>query len=130
MVRLWIFHRHVRVAQERGHRQKHPRLRPSHVRGPDGAKAKDPIIKEAPIVPHVIHGPFEYRARQWDVGRVEISKRKERDDALRHTVNVHRTCLVMEVSNCTVVTEKVCSVEVEAASYAGFELRCLSIPGN
>src|SRR5260370_30378944 len=56
------YHRPVRFTQERGHGQKHPSLRPSHIRDSDGTKAQDAIVKETPLIPHVIHGPLEHRA--------------------------------------------------------------------
>src|SRR2546428_4157068 len=96
-------HRYVRFVQKRGKCQEHPRLRPPHIRGPDGARAKHSIVKEASIIPHVIHGPPEVGMRQSDIAGVEISKREECDDALRHTMNVDRIGAVMKVSNCTVL---------------------------
>src|SRR2546427_5325879 len=106
-----MLHRHVRFVQKRGKCQEHPRLRPPHIRGPNGAKAKHLLVKKAPIVPHVIHGPPEDRMCYSDVARVEISKREECDDALGHTMNVDRVVTVMKVFCCTVLPEKVGAVE-------------------
>src|SRR5260370_41904230 len=90
----------------------------------------DPIVKEAPVIPHVIHGPLEYRTRQIDIARVEVFKRQERDDALRHAVNVHGVRAVMKVSGCAVLAEKAGSVELEPAPDARFELHCSAIAAN
>src|SRR6266436_5957134 len=54
------YHRPVRFTQERGHGQKHPSLGPSHVWDSDSAEAQDAIVKKAPLIPHVIHGPLEH----------------------------------------------------------------------
>jgi len=65
-----------------------------------------------------------------DIARVEISKREECDDALRHTMNVDRIGAVMKVSGCTVLSKKVGPVELEPSADARFELRCLRVPAN
>src|SRR5437879_12369436 len=106
-----MLHRYVRFVQKRGYCQEHPRLRPPHIRGPDGARTKHSIVKEAPIVPHVIHGPPEDGLRQSDIARVNLSKREECDDALRHTIHVDRTVTLWNVSACTVRPAKVATVE-------------------
>ena len=93
-------------------------------------EAKYAIVKEAPFIPHVIHGPLEHRARQFDIARIDVLKCKERDDALRHTMNIHGICSVVEISGRAVLTEKVGSVELEPAPDARFELRCSGIASN
>jgi len=90
----------------------------------------DAIVKEAPVIPHMIHGPLEYRTRQIDIARVEVFKREERDDALRHAVNVHGVRAVMKISGCAVLAEKAGSVELEPAPDARFELHCSGIAAN
>src|SRR2546428_10848487 len=120
-----MLHRYVRFVQKRGYCQEHPRLRPPHIRGPDGARAKHSIVKEAPIVPHVIHGPPEDGGRQSDIARVKLSKREECDDALRHTMNVDRIVTGMKVSGGTVLPKKGGTVVLEPASGAGVKLQCL-----
>ncbi len=78
----------------------------------------------------MIHCPLEYRTRQIDIARVEVLKREERDDALRHGVNVHGVRAVMKISGCAVLAEKVGSVELEPAPDARFELHCSGIAAN
>src|SRR5882672_9784559 len=119
-----------RYAQERGQGQKHPGLGPSHVGDSDGTEAQDAIVKKAPLIPHVIHGPLEHRARQFDITRIEVFKRKERDDTLRHTVNVHGIRAVVKISGRAVRAEKVGLVELEPAPDARFELHCSGIAAN
>ena len=93
-------------------------------------EAKYAIVKEAPFIPHVIHGPLEHRTRQFDIARVEVFKPKERDDALRDTMNVNGIRAVMKISGRAVLAEKVGSIDLEPAPDARFELRCSGIAAN
>src|SRR5216683_698908 len=127
---FWRSHQRVRFAQECGHGQKHPSLGPSHVCDSDSTEAQNAIVKKAPLIPHVIHGPLEHRARQFGIFRVEVFKRKERDDTLRHTMNVHGIRAVVKISRRAVRAEKVGSVELKTAPDTRFELHCSGIAAN
>src|SRR5712692_4031091 len=110
-----MFRHFIRFTEHRGERQKHPRLGPPHVGSLDRAQSKNPVVEESPLVPHVIHGPSECRARELDIGWVETIERERRDDALRHGVNVYRVSGVVKVSRGAVLTEKVSAVELKTA---------------
>ena len=68
--------------------------------------------------------------RQANIVRVEISKREECDDALRHAMNVHRIGAIMKVSGSTVLAEEVVPIELEATADGRFELRRLQVAGD
>ena len=82
------------------------------------------------MVPHTLHGPAKNPVCQRNVLRIEMPKANERDDTLSNTMDVHRIVAVVEILDCTTFSEKVCAVELEAASHAGIELRSRGILGN
>ena len=59
-----------------------------------------------------------------------MTELRERQNALRDTVDVDRICTVVEVSGRTVITEKMIAVKFEAAAKVGLELIGVQIPAN
>ena len=120
----------MRTAEQRRHREKHPGQRPPHIGCTNRAKTQDSVVEKAPLIPHMIHGPLEHRARQGNIARVEILKRDKSNDALRDAVNIDGIRAVMEIADGAVLTEKVLSIEMKTLYETGIEFRCTEIPAN
>jgi len=51
-----------------------------------------------------------------------MAKSKQGDDTLSNTMDIYWISAVMEISDCTISSEKVSAVKLKTASDAGFEL--------
>ena len=120
----------MRIAEQRGHREKHPGQRPPHIGCANRAKTQDSVVEIAPVVPHAIHGPLEHRTRQGNIAGVDILKLDERNDALCDAVNIDGIRAVMEIPDGAVVPEKVRSIEIKTFSNTRIEFGCMGIPSN
>ena len=60
-------------------------------------RAKNPIVKEASIVPHMLHRPSEHGVGERYIAWVEMLEFQEGDNALRDTVNVDGIGLIVKV---------------------------------
>ena len=129
-LRLRIFRRHVRIAEHRRHREKHPGQRPPHIGCANRARTQDSVVEIAPVVPHAIHGPVEHRTRQGNIAGVEILKLDKRNDALRDAMNIDGIRSVMEIPDGAVLPEKVGSIEIKTFSNTRIEFSCIGIPAN
>src|SRR6266700_6465061 len=61
---------------------------------------------------------------------VEIPERQERDDTLRHTMNIDGIRAIVKIPRCAVLPEKVRSVEFKTPTNARLKLRCFSVSAN
>ena len=78
----------------------------------------------------MLHGPLEYGMRQCGVSRLEISKRKQCDDTLRHAMDVDRICPVVEISRGAILAKEVRSVELKTTPNGRSEFRRARIAAN
>src|ERR1700716_1166110 len=68
--------------------------------------------------------------RQSNIARIEVFKIKKCDDALCHAVSVDRIGAIVKVTDCTVLTKEMRTVELQTATQARFELSCFSTPSG
>src|SRR5258708_30391979 len=116
------YNRRFRLAKQRRKSKKHPRLRPSHVGSPNRARTENPVVEESAIVPHMIHGPLECRARHSLIRCVTRIHFQGRDDALRHGMNVDGKSRGVKISCRAVLAIKIAAIELESALYVRLEL--------
>src|SRR6266404_5153654 len=87
-------------------------------------RPENPIVEEAPIVPHVSHRPVQHRVRQRQVTGIYILEGQEGNDALRHRVNVDGIGPIMEITDRAVRAEEMAAIELETTPDDDVELSC------
>src|SRR5579864_259597 len=94
-------------------RQQHPRLGPAHIGSSNGREAKDAVVKEASLIPHMIHGPLQDLVGQGQACGIQILEFGESNNALRHGMNVDRISPIVEIFGGAVFAKEMGAIEFE-----------------
>jgi len=107
--------------------QEHPCLRPPYIGDFDRVVGKFLIVEVPLIIPHISHCPSEDSMGQTDIIFIEMFEGQKRDDTLCHAVNIDGVGTIVKIFGCSIISEKVLSVEIESATDMRFELKCPGI---